>query len=202
MRIAVFGASGRTGRHVIEQGLERGLELVAFVRDASRFAQAHERLDVVEGDARDPDAAGAALRGCDAAISVIALRSAELEPEYSDATRTIVETAQREGVRRVVVTANNHVFGDAQVTGDYAAHAREHRRNRDTLKASTLDWTILAAPWVVDDPGTGRYESVRDAKGPGRKIPTQDFATATLDALTQDAWIGHLVGVSGSEAAS
>ena len=30
MRIAVFGASGKTGRLVIEQGLERGHEMVAF----------------------------------------------------------------------------------------------------------------------------------------------------------------------------
>ncbi|TKX84333.1 NmrA family protein, partial [Halorubrum sp. SS5] len=33
MRIAVFGASGRTGRPLVEQALDRGHEVVAFVRD-------------------------------------------------------------------------------------------------------------------------------------------------------------------------
>lgn len=196
MRITVFGASGRTGRNVVEQGLERGHELVAFVRDASRFGGSSDRLEVLTGDARGPDAAAGALRGSDAAISVLALVKAEDEPEYSDATRTIVDAAKDEGVRRLVVTANNHVFGDDEVTGEFAAQAREHRRNRETLKASGLDWTILAAGWVVDESGTGSFEAVVDAKAHERKISPEDLAAAALDALGHDDWIGHIVGVS------
>ena len=198
MRITVFGASGRTGRQVVEQGLERGHEITAFVRDASRFDASHDRLTVVEGDARDPDAAAAAVRGSDAIISLLALKKPEDEPGYSEATRTIVEAAGREGVRRIVVTANNDVFGDDEVTGEFAAHAREHRRNRETLKASGLDWSIVAAGWVVDEPGTGSYQAVVDANAPKRKIAPADFATAVLDALERGDWIGHIVGVTNA----
>ena len=155
----------------------------------------HDHLGVVEGDARDPDAVRDAVRGMDAVISVLALRKAEDEPEHSEATRTIVEALEREGVRRIVVTANNHVFGDEEVTGEFAAAAREHRRNRDALRASGLDWTIGAAPYVVDDPAVG-YEAVVDAKAPGEKTATADFAAFTLDGLERDDWIGHMVGVS------
>jgi len=196
VKIVVFGASGRTGRKVIEQALERGHDVTAFVRDASRFGVSHERLEVVEGDARDPEAVTGAVRGCDAVISVLALMKAEDEPEYSEATRAIVGAAERENVRRLLITANNNVFGDAEVTGEFAAHAREHRRNRDTLETSGLDWTIGAAPWVVDDPAVGSYQTAIDAKAAGRKITTGDFATFVLDALERDDWIGHIVGVS------
>lgn len=198
MRITVFGASGRTGRRVVEQGLERGHEITAFVRDASRFDASHDRLTVVEGNARDPDAVAAAVRGGDAIISVLALMKPEDEPGYSEATRTIVEAAGREGVQRIVVTANNDVFGDDEVTGEFAVHAREHRRNRETLKASGLDWTIVAAGWVVDEPGTGSYQAVVDAKAAKRKIAPADFATAVLDALERGDWIGHIVGVTNA----
>jgi len=198
MRITVFGASGRTGRRVVEQGLERGHEITAFVRDASRFDASHDRLTVVEGNARDPDAVAAAVRGGDAIISVLALMKPEDEPGYSEATRTIGEAAGREGVRRIVVTANNDVFGDDEVTGEFAVHAREHRRNRETLKASGLDWTIVAAGWVVDEPGTGSYQAVVDAKAAKRKIAPADFATAVLDALERGDWIGHIVGVTNA----
>lgn len=197
MRIAVFGASGRTGRKVIEQALGRGHEVTAFVRDASRFGASQDRLEVVEGDARDPAAVAGAVRGSDAAISVLALGKAEDEPEHSGATRTVVEALEREGVRRIVLTANNHVFGDDEVTGEFAAAAREHRRNRDLLRASGLDWTIGAAPDVVDEPGSS-YEAVVDGKGPGKKIATADFAAFTLDALERDEWIGQIVGVSSN----
>jgi nucleoside-diphosphate-sugar epimerase len=36
MKIAVFGAAGRTGRHVVEQALAAGHEVVALVRASDR----------------------------------------------------------------------------------------------------------------------------------------------------------------------
>jgi uncharacterized protein YbjT (DUF2867 family) len=198
MRITVFGASGRTGRSLVEQAAEHGHEVVAFVRDASAFDLPAERLDVDEGDARDAELVAGAIRESDAVISVIALEDVEDEPEYSDATRTIVEAAKGEGVRRIVVTASRDVFGDDEVTGEFAAQAREHRRNRETLRASGLDWTILAAGWVVDEPPAGAYESYIDERSPTRDITPQDLAKAALDALARDDWVGHIVGVSSS----
>ena len=196
MRITVFGASGRTGRSLVEQALEHGHEVVAFVRDASGSEAAGERLDVHEGDARDEGAVAEAIRESDAVVSVLSLDEAEHEPEFSDATRTIVDAAKAEGVRRVVVTANRDVFDDGEVNEEFAAQAREHRRNRETLKASGLDWTILAAGRVVDEPPAGVYEAVEDARAPSRTIAPSDFAKAALDALTREDWVGHIVGVS------
>lgn len=194
MKVTVFGAGGRTGRAVVAQGLARGHEVTALVRDPSRLSD--PGLQVVAGDARDPGAVEQAVQGRDAVISVLALMSADAEREYSEATRTIIDAAERAGVPRIVVTANNDVFGDAEVTGEFAAHAREHRRNREALRASGLAWTIGAAPRVTDDPPGGSYEAVTDAKAPGKRIAAADFATFTLDALERDDWIGHVVGVS------
>lgn len=196
MRIAVFGASGRTGRTLVEQAVARGYEVTAFVRDASRFDASG--VTVAKGDARDADAVGRAIAGNDAVISVLSLRSADAEPEHSEANRTIVDAAERRGVRRVVVTANNEVFGDDEVTGEFAAQAREHRRNRDRLRESDLDWTIGAAPFVEDGPESG-YVAVADARAHGRKITTTAFAAFALDALEREEWVGHIVGVAQGE---
>jgi len=198
MRITVFGASGRTGRSLVEQALEQGHEVVAFVRDAPAFDLTDERLDVDEGDAREAELVGDAIRGSDAVISVLALEQAEDEPEHSDATRVIADAAKAEGVRRIVVTANRDVFGDGEVNEEFAAQAREHRRNRETLKASGLDWTILAAGRVEDEPPAGAYESFIDEESPTREITPPDLAKAALDALARDDWVGHIVGVSSS----
>jgi uncharacterized protein YbjT (DUF2867 family) len=195
VRIAVFGATGRTGRHIVEQGLARGHEVVALVRDPS-LPTRHERLHPVQGDAREPEAVDRAISGADAVISVLALASSDREPEHSDATRAVIDAARRTGLRRIVVTANNDVFSDREVSGEFAAHAREHRRNRAALQESGLDWTIGAAPWVTDDPATGIYEAEVDARGPGKRLATADLARFTLDALERDEWIGHIVGVS------
>jgi len=192
MRVTVFGAAGRTGRAVVRLAGERGHEVTAFVRDPTSL----DGAEVVVADARDADAVAAAIGGADAVISVLALMSAEAEPEYSEAPATIVGAAASAGVRRVVVTANNDVLTDREVTGDFAAHAREHRRNRATLEASGLDWTIVAAPWVTDDEPLGAYDAVLDDRGPGRRIGSADFALAVVDALEHDDWVRHVVGVT------
>jgi putative NADH-flavin reductase len=194
VRLTVFGAAGRTGREVVTHGLSRDHVVTAFVHSMMELAG----VAVVAGDARDPAAVVRALEGADAVISVISLASPEREPEHSEATATIIRAAERTGARRLVVAANNDVLSDRELTGDYAAMGREHRRNRDALLASGLEWTIGAAPWVTDDEPVGSYEAVVDGRAPGKRLPAADFATFTLDALERDEWIGHIVGVSAA----
>jgi putative NADH-flavin reductase len=200
VKVAVFGASGRTGRRVVEQALARGHEVTAFVRDRAKLEIERDGLRVVEGDAREPDAVEGAITGSDAIVSVLSLASPDREGEHSEATRVVIDAAVHADVRRIVVAANNDVLTDRELTGEFAAMGREHRRNRDALLASGLDWTMGAAPWVTDDPAAGTYETVLDAKAPGKRLAATDLATFTLDALERDEWIGHVVGVSAAPA--
>jgi putative NADH-flavin reductase len=42
MRLAVFGATGRTGVPLVEQALDRGHHVTAFVRDPGKLAPASD----------------------------------------------------------------------------------------------------------------------------------------------------------------
>jgi putative NADH-flavin reductase len=53
MRILIFGATGGTGRQLVDQALERGHQTTAFVRTAAKLAARHPLLRVVQGDALD-----------------------------------------------------------------------------------------------------------------------------------------------------
>ena len=195
MRIVVFGASGRTGRLVVAQAAQRGDDVVAFVRDASKqwFPDA---VKIHQGDPSDAKAVESALVGADAVISALGPIAEETTTEISDATRTIANVMERIGPRRIAIAANPRVFSDTEVTGPYANVAAEHRRNTATLRESALDWTVVAAAGLTDDAVTGSYVAVVDGKAPGRSLTRGSFATALLDAVGNDAWIGHLVGVS------
>lgn len=196
-KIVVFGASARTGRQVVPQAIARGHVVTAFVRDASKqwFPDA---VVVHQGDPSDGGSVEAALTGADAVISVIGPIAGETESEISEATRTIVGVMERTGPHRLVVAANNTVFSEREVTGEYANVAAEHRRDLAILQGSALAWTMVAAPLLSDDPGTGSYDAVIDARAPGRSISRADFAAALLDALTLDDWIRHAVGVANT----
>jgi putative NADH-flavin reductase len=195
MRIVVFGASGKTGRLVVAQAAQRDDDVVAFVRDASKqwFPDA---VKVHQGQPSDAKAVETALAGADAVVSALGPLAEETTTEISDATRTIVEVMERIGPHRIVIAANARVFSDTEVTGPYANVVAEHRRDAAILRESALDWTVVAAPVLTDDPVTGSYVAVVEAKGPGRSITRGDFATALLDAVQKDAWTRHTVGVT------
>jgi putative NADH-flavin reductase len=198
-RIVIVGASGRTGRSVVAQAVQRGDDVVVLVRDASKqwFPDA---VKVRQGQPSDPHDVEAVLVGADAVVSALGPIAEETTTEISDATRVIVDAMQRLGPRRLVIAANAKVLDDSEVTGAYANVAAEHRRDAAILRESRLDWTVVAAPMLSDDPATGDVVAVVDGKAPGRSITRADFAAALLDAIGTDAWIGHVVGVSNPPA--
>jgi putative NADH-flavin reductase len=196
MRIAVIGAGGRTGRLVAGQGLARGNEIVALVRDAAGIVGLAS-TSVAEGDARSDETVKEALDGADAAISVLSIPSTDEDTtRLSDATRTIARRMAMTGPRRLVVTANTSIFHDREVKDPYRVVAAEHRRNVAMLRGSDLSWTVLAAPFLTDDPGVGAYEAVIEGPPPGKNISRSDFALAALDGLGFDDWVRRAVGVS------
>ena len=61
MRYAIFGGTGHTGRHLVEQALDAGHEVTALSRDPGRFP-AHPRLRAVAGDVARTNAETARLQ--------------------------------------------------------------------------------------------------------------------------------------------
>ena len=195
MRIVVFGASGRTGRHVVSLAIRRDHEVVAFVRDASKqwFPDA---AVVRQGDPSDAEAIGVALTGAEAVISALGPVARVTTTEISGDLRTIVDVMQRLGPHRLAIASNTWVFTDEEVTGEFANVAAEHRRDLAILRASALAWTAIAVPLLKDAPGSDAFDAVIDGPPPGDSISRADFAAALLDALDHDDWIGHAVGVA------
>jgi uncharacterized protein YbjT (DUF2867 family) len=71
MRITVFGATGRTGRHLLAAGLRRDHQITAFTRRPEALVDPSALAAVVGGDGRDPQAVRQAVDGADAVISTM-----------------------------------------------------------------------------------------------------------------------------------
>ena len=71
-RVAVTGATGRTGRLVVEELLDRGVEVVAMVRDLEKaeeaFPSKSDSLTIQECNLVSEEAISASMKDCDAAI--------------------------------------------------------------------------------------------------------------------------------------
>jgi uncharacterized protein YbjT (DUF2867 family) len=204
MNIALFGATGRTGRRVLERCLARGDRVRALVSDAGRLAP-RPGLETFVGDARDRAAVARAVGGSDAAVCCLGLRDiTQPTTEFSDAVRAIVEAARATGVRRIVAIASAGVLPDARggLRNEHGTPpallnvAAEHTRNLRTLERSGLDWTLMCPIDLVDDIPAGNARYALDDLPQGSGQTGYDDLAQTIVAMLDDSrTFGRRVGI-------
>jgi uncharacterized protein YbjT (DUF2867 family) len=71
MNLLVLGATGGTGRLVVEQALAAGHTVTALVRSPEKLSTSQPNLHVVTGSATDREYVARAMEGADAVISTL-----------------------------------------------------------------------------------------------------------------------------------
>ena len=95
MKIVVLGATGLTGRLVVEQALTRGDQVVAYVRNANGLA-ASPGLAIAVGQIGDVPALKAAITGADVVLVCLGTRGKRMEKDRRpDARRACRRSSQR-----------------------------------------------------------------------------------------------------------
>jgi len=171
MRILVIGASKGIGLEAVRYGLERGHEIRAFARSAEGIGIDDERLEKIDGDARDGAALAAALEGVDAVIVTLGLPKnyKTLVPTtlFSDATRALLPAMEKAGVRRLLVVTG---FGAGDSRPSLSTFERmifkaildrayaDKAIQEDLIRGSDLDWTIARPGILMSRPASHDYE--------------------------------------------
>ena len=99
MNILIVGASGATGRWLVEQLLERGHTVKAIVRSADRLPETvrhHDNLSVIEASVLDLSDAELAqhVQGCDAVASCLG-HNLTLKGIYGQPRRLVTDATRR-----------------------------------------------------------------------------------------------------------
>jgi uncharacterized protein YbjT (DUF2867 family) len=208
MTLIVFGASGRTGREVVQQALVQRHVVTAFVRNPAAFDLQHEHLRVVRGDITARDEVERAVGGQDAVISTLGPRTLRTRvPALVQGVRNIVGAMGKLGVRRLVYTsalgvgdsnaAQNAVFRyvirPMLLGRDYA----DHEANEQAIRDSDLEWVIVRPARLVDRPRTGEYHVDLDlsATFPLGRIGRGDVADFILTQLTVTPFLRKAPGL-------
>ncbi len=203
MHIALFGATGGTGRQILDQAIALGHSVSALVRDPSKLAE-RAGLTLVVGDVLDRDATGRCIDGADAVICVLGSHGSR-EPIEALGTRTILDAMQDTGVRRLIAVTSLGV-GDSREQIAWAFRlimdltlkpimlAKEEQER--LIKASALDWTIIRPGGLTDGPRTGAYRFGRDRSIKGGRISRADVAEFVLRQLQDTTFIHQTPAVS------
>jgi putative NADH-flavin reductase len=74
VKLLIFGATGGTGRALVEQALEQGHFVTAFSREPAKIQTTHENLTVAKGDILNYDSVELAMNGQDAVLSALGVK--------------------------------------------------------------------------------------------------------------------------------
>ncbi len=102
MTMLVLGATGTIGRHVVDQLVQRGVDVRALARNPAK-ADFPAGVDVVQGDLLDPDSLRRAFTG----VSAFFLLNAVTPDEFTQALIAL-NVAREAGVERVVYLSVIH----------------------------------------------------------------------------------------------
>jgi uncharacterized protein YbjT (DUF2867 family) len=209
MNVTVFGATGGTGRHVVEQALDAGHRVVAVVRDPARLAvPPRDGLSVVTARLDDRAAVLRAVADADAVVDALGARGGGPTTFRTDTARLVTAAMRDAGVRRLVVLSASgaHTTGDSlpvrvlvkPVLGWFLRHQfADMRAMEDVVRASGLDWTIVLPPQLTDGPRTGKVRRRVGANVRGSyRIARADLATAVVAALADEEVRGRALSVA------
>jgi len=205
MKILVLGATGNTGREVIDIGLERGHELTAYVRSPQKLRRADARLGVEPGDALDASRLAAALAGKDAVISTLGLPARQaLRPSsfMAEAAATTVAAMKQAGVSRLAILSAAVLF--PQKGAFYAFfrwflrhHAHDLAAMEAIVTATDLDWTIARPPRLVHAEGGSLRIAVGALPERSFTIPFRAVARFLVECVESNAHAHQVVGLAG-----
>ena len=105
MKLAVFGATGKTGIEITKQALAKGHQVTAFVRDPARMPVKEDHLTFIIGDVTDSSLVGKAVQGQDAIVCALGSRDLKKTAIRTIGTEHIIEAMHQSGVGRLIVVS-------------------------------------------------------------------------------------------------
>jgi len=206
MKIAVFGATGKTGLEFVKQALEGGHNVTAFVRDPARLAIENKNLSVVIGDVFNEASVAQAIKGQDAAVCALGAGSdLKKTTVRANGTVNIIKGMKKNNVKRLMVVTAMGV-GESWDTLSLVnkfffavllkSSRDDHEAQEAAVKESGLDWTIIRPSGLVDTPRTGVYDFGENIPAKTSKIARADVADLILKELEQTTHIGKALTIS------
>lgn len=215
MRLVILGATGKTGRLLVDQAIGRGHEVVAYVRRPDALDD-RPGLRVVGGELTDEPALTAALDGADAVLCAIGPTGVTglIGADLMQTTLPVISAAMAAaGVRRLILLSAWGVGDTAASAGLVAKVAfrtavrslyHDKQLAEAGLAATGLDVTTLYPVTLTNGPLSGTAV-VRDVAEVSHvdgmpKVSRATVAAAMLDAVEKPDAAGTrlLVSAEGS----
>ncbi len=158
MTVAVIGATGFVGSHLVPHLVASGHRVIAISRDGRRLPAWTDAVEARSGDVTGQDL-DAALAGADAAVHLVAIAretgGLSFEKINVEGTQRAVKAAERVGIKRFVHLSALGVVDNPDLDYLYSKWLGEQ-----AVCASSLDWVVLR-PSLLFGEGDGFFNLVK-----------------------------------------
>lgn len=203
MKIALFGATGRVGRYLLEKALNEGYSVNALVRSPEKL-DAHEDLTIIKGDIGNEEDINNTLSGMNFVLSALGADDKSL----TDSIPLIINSMNRHGIKRIVTIGTAGILESHIEPGKLRYEEKdtfrkdtfaveEHHKMYELLNQSELEWTIICPTYLPDGEAIGNYR-VRKNYLPedGQQISVGDTANFAFQELLAKNYTGSRVGIA------
>jgi len=209
MKLIIFGATGNTGKLLVEQALAAGDQVVAYIRNPAKLNMKNERLTIIQGELADEEKIKSALKGADAVLSVLGPKGGSKSKPLTRGIQIIIAAMKKQGVRRLIVTSTLSAK-DPHDLPEFRAKAlvalvrlamraayEEIVSMANTVRASDLDWTIVRLTLLNNKPKSGKVRAGYLGKGEvGTSISRADIADFMLKQVRDTKYLRQAPAIS------
>jgi putative NADH-flavin reductase len=211
MKLTIFGATGGSGKQLIEQALAGGNEVYAFARNPSKLTMRHEHLTLVQGELHDKVNIEHAVNGADAVISLLGPRLGEdfKSKALTQGTQNIITAMKKFGVRRLIVASTPSAGAPSDLPDlkfkilvflikSMMRPAYEEIVNvAQVVRDSDLDWTIVRVSALNNNPKSSKVRIGYLGTGKvGVRLSRADMTCFILDELKNAKYNRQMPAIS------
>ncbi len=195
--IAITGATGQLGHHVIEQLLKTvpASQIVAIVRNPAKAgALSQQGLDVRQADYADQAAFTSALQGVEKLLLISSSEVGQRAPQHQN----VINAAKAAGVKFIAYTSLLHAD-----TSPLGLHV-EHVATEKALAESGIPFTLLRNGWYTENylasaPPALEHGVFIGSAGDGKiaSATRADYAAAAAKVIAEEGHAGKVYELAG-----
>ncbi|OFX84011.1 MAG: hypothetical protein A2W99_03325 [Bacteroidetes bacterium GWF2_33_16] len=214
MKILVLGATGRTGKYVIEEALKRGYEISAIARNPEKIKDF--KIDITQGTPYDYETLEKAIIGCDAVINTLNVSRKSDNPWaslvapkdlISKSASNAIKAMEKSGIKRFVALS---AIGAGRswktspgilkfiVSISNLKHAFiDHGKQEAILENSLIDYTICRAPMLLNKTNlTGAIATPEGINPPSSVLSRNSAAEFFINIIEKKEFVRKTVNLS------
>jgi putative NADH-flavin reductase len=216
MKILLLGATGRTGKLVIEEAIRRGHKISAIAHNPEILKDF--QIDITKGTPYDFETVEKALSGCEAVINTLNISRKSDNPWaglasprdlISKSASNVVSAIKKADINRFIALSTIGAGSSWKTTpailkfivsvSNLKYAFRDHSKQEEILQNSSVEYTICRAPMLSTETNTKGAVGVKEGENPPKMVLSRNSAAEFfIKILENKEHIREIVNLSNN----